>query len=73
MVMCTGMWWVRGHALLLLFRGIVNWLACFDVVVMSGEDGGGWGRVGGKKGMAKAPYKLQHVLFLAYEESVRDG
>lgn len=71
--MCAGTWWLWGCALLLLFRGIVNWLACFDVVVMSGEDGGGWGRVGGKKRMTKAPYKLQHVLFLAYKESVRDG
>lgn len=34
MVMCAGIWWVWGDALLLLFWGIANWLGGFDVVVM---------------------------------------
>lgn len=43
MVMCRGIWWVWGDALLLSFRGIVNWLGCFDVVVM--REGGWWERL----------------------------
>ena len=46
MVMCAGIWWVWGDALLLLFRGIANWLGGFDVVVMreKGVGGRGWRR-----------------------------
>lgn len=52
-----------GDALLLSFRGIVNWLGCFDVVVMRER-----GLVG--KRLAKAPLQLKPILFLAYEGSV---
>lgn len=55
MVMCRGIWWVWGDALLLLFRGIVNWLGCFDVVVM--REGGWWER------LAEAPYNSSPFYF----------
>lgn len=55
MVMCWGIWWVWGDALLLSFRGIVNWLGCFDVVVM--REWGWWER------LAKALYNSSPFYF----------
>ena len=51
-----------GDALLLSFRGIVNWLGCFDVVVM--REGGWWEKAG------KGVLQLKPILFLAYKRSV---
>lgn len=55
MVMWRGIWWVWGDALLLSFQGIVNWLGCFDVVVM--REGGWWER------LAKASYNSSPFYF----------
>lgn len=53
--MCGGIWWVWGDALPLSFRGILNWLGCFDVVVM--RRGGWWER------LAKAPHDSSPFYF----------
>lgn len=56
--MCRGSGGCGAMLLLLSFLGIVNWLGCFDVVVMR-EEG-----VGGKKGWQRLARTTQaHFIF----------